>query len=60
MITSSIFELLRKVTGNTALNNITSSPEAKNDCSKISSNEDIVEIKFLREELKNKITIIKK
>ena len=41
----------------TALNNITSSHKARNDCSKISSNED-KEIKFLREELKNKNTII--
>ena len=37
----------------TALNNITSSHKAENDCPKISSNHDINEIKFLREELKN-------
>ena len=42
----------------TALINITSSHEAQNDCSKISSNQDTVEIKLLREELKNKNTII--
>ena len=42
----------------TALNNITSSHKAKNDCSKISSNQDVNEIKCLREELKNKSTII--
>ena len=42
----------------TALNNITSSHKAKNDCSKISSNQDVDEIKCLREELKNKSTII--
>ena len=42
----------------TALNNITSSHKAQNDCSKISSNQDTVEIKLLREELKNKNTII--
>ena len=42
----------------TALNNITSSHKAQNDCPKISSNQDTDEIKFLREELKNKNTII--
>ena len=42
----------------TALNNITSSHKAQNNCSKISSNQDTDEIKFLREELKNKNTII--
>ena len=42
----------------TALNNITSSHKAKNDCPKISYNQDIDEIKFLREELKNNNTII--
>ena len=42
----------------TALNNITSSHKAENDCSRISSNQDTDEIKFLREELKNKNTII--
>ena len=39
----------------TAFNHITS---AQNDYSKISSNQDTDEIKFLREELKNKNTII--
>ena len=33
----------------TALNNITSSHKAQNDCPKISSNQDTDEIKFLRE-----------
>ena len=42
----------------TALNNITSSHKAENDYSKISSNQDVDEIKCLREELKNKSTII--
>ena len=42
----------------TALNNITSSHKAQNNCPKISSNQDTDEIKFLREELKNKNTII--
>ena len=42
----------------TALNNITSSHKAQNDCSKISSNKGTDEIKFLQEELKNKNTII--
>ena len=42
----------------TALNNITSSHKAENDCSKISSNQDVDEIKCLREKLKNKSTII--
>ena len=42
----------------TALNDITSSHKAKNDCSKISSNQDVDKIKCLREELKNKSTII--
>ena len=42
----------------TALNNITSSHKAQNDCPKINSNQDTVEIKFLLEELKNKNTII--
>ena len=37
---------------------MTSSHKPKNDCSKISSNQDIDEIKFLRKELKNKNTII--
>ena len=41
----------------TALNNITSSHKAQNNCSKISSNQVTDEIKFLREELKNKNTI---
>ena len=39
-------------------NNITSSHKANNDCSRISSNQGIEEIKFLRKELKNKSTII--
>ena len=44
-----------QITGiNTALNNITSSHKAKNDSPKISSSHDIDQIKFLREELKNK------
>ena len=42
----------------TALNNITSSHKPQNDCPKISSNQDTDEIKFLREELKNKNTFI--
>ena len=42
----------------TSLDNITSSHKAKNDCPKISSNQTIDEIKFLREELKNKNAII--
>ena len=42
----------------TALNNITSSHKAQNDCSKVSSNQDTDEIKFLQEELKNKNTVI--
>ena len=37
---------------------MTSSHKPKNDCYKISSNQDIHEIKFLRKELKNKNTII--
>ena len=37
---------------------MTSSHKPKNDCSKISSNQDIDETKFLRKELKNKNTII--
>ena len=41
-----------------ALSNITSSHKAQNDCPKISSNQDIDKIKFLRKELKNKNTII--
>ena len=41
----------------TALNNITSSHKAKNDCPKISSNQDIDEIKFLNKVFKNKNTI---
>ena len=43
---------------NTALSNITLSPKAKSNCSKISSNQDINEIKFSREELKNKIPLL--
>ena len=42
----------------TALSNTTSSHKAQNNCPKISSNQDTDEIKFLREELKNKNTII--
>ena len=42
----------------TALDNITSPHKAQNTCSKISSNQDTDEIKFWREELKNKNTII--
>ena len=42
----------------TPLSNITSSHKAQNDCPKINSNQDTVEIKFLLEELKNKNTII--
>ena len=42
----------------TALNNITSSQKAQIDCPKISSNQDIDKTKFLREDLKNKNTII--
>ena len=42
----------------TALNNITSSHKAQIDCPKISSNQDIDKTKFLREDLKNKNTII--
>ena len=42
----------------TSLNNITSFHKANSDYSRISSNEDIDEITFLREELKNKNTII--
>ena len=42
----------------TALNNITSSHKAQIDCPKISSNQDIDQTKFLREDLKNKNTII--
>ena len=42
----------------TALNNITSAHKAQNSCPKISSNEDTDKIKCLREELKNKNTII--
>ena len=42
----------------TAPNDITSSHKAQNNCPKISSNQDTDEIKFLREELKNKNTII--
>ena len=42
----------------TAVSNITSTHKAKNDCPKICSNQDIGEIKLLREELKNKNTII--
>ena len=42
----------------TAPIDITSSHKAQNNCPKISSNQDINEIKFLREELKNKNTII--
>ena len=38
----------------TALSNITSSHKAQNDCPKINSNQDTNEIKFLRQELKNK------
>ena len=37
----------------TALNNINPSHKAQNDCSKISSNQDTDEMKFLQEELKN-------
>ena len=42
----------------TAVNNITSFHKAKIDFSKINSNHDIDEIKFLRDEPKNKNTII--
>ena len=42
----------------TTLNKITSSHKTKSNCSIISSNQDIDKIKFLREELKNKNTII--
>ena len=42
----------------TSPNNITSSHKANSDCSRISSNQDISEIKFLWKELKNKNTII--
>ena len=42
----------------TALNNITLSHKAQNDCPNISSNQDFYEIKFLREELKIKKTTI--
>ena len=42
----------------TALNNITLSHKAKNDCSKISSIHDINEIKFLGEELKIKTLLL--
>ena len=41
----------------TVLDNITSSHKAQNDCPKISSNQDTDKIKFLREVLKNKVTI---
>ena len=41
-----------------ALNNTISSHKAQDDCPKISSNQDTDEVKFLREELKNKNTII--
>ena len=40
------------------LNNITSFDKASSDCSRISSNQDIDEIKFLKEELQNKNIII--
>ena len=42
----------------TPLNNITSSHRAQKDCPKIISSQDTDEIKFLREKLKNKNTII--
>ena len=42
----------------TSLNNITSSHKANSDCFRISFNQDIDEIKFLREELKSKSIII--
>ena len=41
-----------------ALRNIVSSHKPQNDCPKISSNQDIDEVKFLREELRNKNNII--
>ena len=41
-----------------ALNNTTLSRKAQNDCPKTSSSQDTDEIKILREELKNKNTII--
>ena len=42
----------------TAFSNITSSHKAKKDCPKISSDHDIHEINFLKDELKNKNPII--
>ena len=63
-ILSEVFELKLNDINNqitsihTALDNITSSHKPQNDCPKISSNQDTDEIKFLREELKNKNTII--
>ena len=63
-ILSEVFELKLNDINNqitsihTALNNITSSHKAQIDCPKISSNQDIDKTKFLREDLKNKNTII--
>ena len=63
-ILSEVFELKLNDINNqitsihTALNNITSSHKAQIDCPKINSNQDIDKTKFLREELKNKNTII--
>ena len=42
----------------TSLNNITSSHKANNDCSRISSSQEIDEVKFFRNELGNKIIIV--
>ena len=42
----------------TSLNNITSSHKPNNDCSRVSSNQDIDVVKFLRDELNNKNTTI--
>ena len=52
-------DINNQITGiHTALNNITSSYKAQNNCPKISSNQDTDEIKLFGEELKNKNTVI--
>ena len=52
-------DINNKITSiHTALNSITSSRKAQNDCPNFSSKQDTDEIKFLREKLKHKNTII--